>query len=227
VCLACGRPSYAQALAQVEAARQQLVLLQAEADGARIRGNAEAQAAEVGWSSGWVCAGGGVSQSMAAGVGAPAMAQAGCMCCDDTGCARQRRAGGHSPGGAACGAGGPAVTAGAAGGGAGPGGALGVGGCAAEPRPAWRTATAGGSTRACCCSAPRPPGAALPAPAQAEAELDALRVELQQQQAELSRRAEALAAAAKEGAAQVGWSCFWAWKGSGGRCARCAASGCS
>jgi cell division FtsZ-interacting protein ZapD len=38
---------------------------------------------------------------------------------------------------------------------------------------------------------------------QAEAELEALRSELQQQQQELSKRAEALAAAAKEGAAQV------------------------
>lgn len=37
----------AQARAQVEAAKQQLVLLEAEADGARIRGHAEAQAAEV------------------------------------------------------------------------------------------------------------------------------------------------------------------------------------
>jgi len=36
-----------QARAQVEAAKQQLVLLEAEADGARIRGQAEAQAAEV------------------------------------------------------------------------------------------------------------------------------------------------------------------------------------
>lgn len=38
---------------------------------------------------------------------------------------------------------------------------------------------------------------------QAEAELEALRSELQQQQQELSKRAEALAAAAREGAAQV------------------------
>jgi len=38
---------------------------------------------------------------------------------------------------------------------------------------------------------------------QAEHELEALRYELQQQQQELSKRAEALAAAAKEGAAQV------------------------
>jgi multidrug resistance efflux pump len=46
---------------------------------------------------------------------------------------------------------------------------------------------------------------ALPtAPVQAEAELDALRSELQQQQADLARRAASLAAAAKEGAAQVG-----------------------
>lgn len=37
-----------QARAQVESAKQQLVLLEAEADGARIRGQAEAQAAEVG-----------------------------------------------------------------------------------------------------------------------------------------------------------------------------------
>jgi multidrug resistance efflux pump len=45
---------------------------------------------------------------------------------------------------------------------------------------------------------------ALPAaPVQAEAELDALRSELQQQQADLARRAASLAAAAKEGAAQV------------------------
>lgn len=36
-----------QARAQVEAAKQQLVLLEAEADGARIRGQAEAQAAAV------------------------------------------------------------------------------------------------------------------------------------------------------------------------------------
>lgn len=36
-----------QARAQVEAAKQQLVLLEAEADGARIRGQAEAQAAVV------------------------------------------------------------------------------------------------------------------------------------------------------------------------------------
>lgn len=41
------------------------------------------------------------------------------------------------------------------------------------------------------------------AAAQAEAELDALRAELQQQQADLARRAVSLAAAAKEGAAQV------------------------
>lgn len=38
---------------------------------------------------------------------------------------------------------------------------------------------------------------------QAEAELEALRSELQQQQLELSKRAEALATAAKEGAVQV------------------------
>lgn len=38
---------------------------------------------------------------------------------------------------------------------------------------------------------------------QAESELEALRSELQQQQQELSKRAEALAVAAKEGAAQV------------------------
>jgi hypothetical protein len=38
---------YVQARAEVDAAKQQLVLLQAEADGARIRGNAEAQAAQV------------------------------------------------------------------------------------------------------------------------------------------------------------------------------------
>jgi hypothetical protein len=38
-----------QARGEVDAAKQQLVLLQAEADGARIRGNAEAQAAQVGW----------------------------------------------------------------------------------------------------------------------------------------------------------------------------------
>jgi hypothetical protein len=53
-----------------------------------------------------------------------------------------------------------------------------------------------------------------PAPVQAEAELDALRSELQQQQADLARRAASLAAAAKEGAAQVGLpsragSCGW------------------
>jgi hypothetical protein len=42
---------------------------------------------------------------------------------------------------------------------------------------------------------------------QAEAELDALRSELQQQQAELARRAASLAAAAKEGAAQVSPAC--------------------
>jgi hypothetical protein len=40
-----------QARAEVDAAKQQLVLLQAEADGARIRGNAEAQAAQVSKSS--------------------------------------------------------------------------------------------------------------------------------------------------------------------------------
>jgi hypothetical protein len=40
-------------------------------------------------------------------------------------------------------------------------------------------------------------------PAEAEAELEALRIELDQQQADLARRAAALAAAAKEGAAQV------------------------
>lgn len=38
-----------QARAEVDAAKQQLVLLQAEADGARIRGNAETQAAQVSW----------------------------------------------------------------------------------------------------------------------------------------------------------------------------------
>jgi hypothetical protein len=38
-----------QARAEIDAAKQQLVLLQAEADGARIRGNAEAQAAQVSW----------------------------------------------------------------------------------------------------------------------------------------------------------------------------------
>jgi hypothetical protein len=43
-----------QARAQVESAKQQLVLLEAEADGARIRGQAEAQAAEVGGLGGWL-----------------------------------------------------------------------------------------------------------------------------------------------------------------------------
>lgn len=43
LCVCC----WLQARAQLEAAKQQLVLLAAEADGARIRGHAEAQAAEV------------------------------------------------------------------------------------------------------------------------------------------------------------------------------------
>lgn len=46
-CLTCVHVCALQARAQVEAAKQQLVLLEAEADGARIRGQAEAQAAEV------------------------------------------------------------------------------------------------------------------------------------------------------------------------------------
>jgi hypothetical protein len=49
---------------------------------------------------------------------------------------------------------------------------------------------------------------------QAEAELEALRSELQQQQQELSKRAEALAAAAKQGAAQVRPTTpGWLWLG--------------
>lgn len=45
VCVAVAHPP--QAHAQVDAAKQQLLLLDAEADGARIRGQAESQAAEV------------------------------------------------------------------------------------------------------------------------------------------------------------------------------------
>lgn len=56
----------------------------------------------------------------------------------------------------------------------------------------------------CCCAVVTLPGQTVVlAHNQAEAELEALRSELQQQQQELSKRAEALAAAAKEGAAQV------------------------